>query len=706
MEQKKHICASICDGLPTLFANHPWWVHHYQMLRNNEDHIIYTMREPPSQHRYQIPSSHGKCIQGCFHGWVILSNHPYNDMWSLWNPVTSKIIRLPRLISEKGDRECCLSSPPDYHGSIFMLTTKKPTIVFCRLDRRRKRYKWVEMSYAKQMRSIVGCDGFLDNLTCCNGKVYALSCIGNRLRCVILVDIEVKGTEIVISLSWYLKHPTTFYMDGHSYTIGFFKGCCSELFFVKLGVIDDAGEKTVCGVYVYKLDTKNIRWERMEDLKGAAIFLDLSQHSMFYSPAIGSELGGYVHLLDKSGKVIQSYDYKNKTVALSIMPTPYASSAECRLRQEEDSTNNSNNTTIEGENMESRLLNIPFDVLKTIMEFCVGVEYLNFRAVCKKCHLAAPMIRWSKGGRLQTYSLVSPLLMVLDQDRRVTSFTDPMFGDRYFIKTPRELIGDVQIHCSMYGWLLIERLKGPLLAGQLMFFNPFTSDIRELPDAPRLDTYCFSAPPTSSECMVVGFTTRGEWHVFVYFVAREPSWRSFRLLNFSGDSSRSFRFATLYARNLYALYNNGGLDFIDTDNEHYTWRKVLAKGPNSSDGSLKQNFLMKCDQQLLLVTMSEFGGRVDVFKLNNDSTEWEKTENLGKYAIYIYGKSCLCMEAKMPTMANKIYFPRVHSDNWKIVFYSLETRRYHTSNIEESFVNFMGTTYHLNPHAWIEPSWS
>ncbi|KAM0010247.1 hypothetical protein Hdeb2414_s0078g00778261 [Helianthus debilis subsp. tardiflorus] len=115
---------------------------------------------------------------------------------------------------------------------------------------------------------------------------------------------------------------------------------------------------------------------------------------------------------------------------------------------------------------------------------------------------------------------------------------------------------------------------------------------------------------------------------------------------------------------------------------------------------------MKCDQQLLLVTMSEFGGRVDVFKLNNDSTEWEKTENLGKYAIYIYGKSCLCMEAKMLTMANRIYFPRVHSDNWKIVFYSLETRRYHTSNIEESFVNFMGTTYHLNPHAWIEPSWS
>ncbi|XP_076913815.1 uncharacterized protein LOC143572573 [Bidens hawaiensis] len=206
--------------------------------------------------------------------------------------------------------------------------------------------------------------------------------------------------------------------------------------------------------------------------------------------------------------------------------------------------------------------------------------------------------------------------------------------------------------------------------------------------------------------MVVGFTTRGEWQVYVHFVAREPSWRRFHLLKVSDDSSRSFHFATLYARNLYALYNNGGLDFIDTDNEQYAWRKVLANGPSSSCGSLTQNFLMKCDQQLLQVIMSEIGEHVEVFKLNNDSTEWEKTESLGRYAIYICGNSCLCMEAKMPIMANKIYFPRVHSDNRKTVFYSLETRRYQTSNVEESFVNFMGTTYHINPHVWIEPSWS
>ncbi|MFS7908840.1 hypothetical protein Hanom_Chr01g00087811 [Helianthus anomalus] len=64
------------------------------------------------------------------------------------------------------------------------------------------------------------------------------------------------------------------------------------------------------------------------------------------------------------------------------------------------------------------------------------------------------------------------------------------------------------------------------------------------------------------------------------------------------------------------------------------------------------------------------------------------------------------IEAKTPEMANKIYFPRVHSENGKIVFYSLETRRYHTSNVEESFGDFMGTEHYLDQHVWIEPCWS
>ncbi|KAK9064620.1 hypothetical protein SSX86_016002 [Deinandra increscens subsp. villosa] len=720
MEQK-HICASICDQLPTtLSANHPWLVDQSPEEDDTSHYFLFTTRAPLSQCWCRIPSFLGRRIRGCFHGWVVLSNHPHNDMWSLWNPVISKIIRLPRLISKNGVpdsdyvQQCCLSSPPDVPGSVFMLMlqTDEYAIAFCRLDCNRKRLKWVQMSYAKQMRSMTGgFDGYLHSLTCCNGKVYALHTGDYRHnRFVIHIDIVVKGRETMINLLPYLKSPPL-YIHGCCVPAPFLKGCCTELFYITVGYAVVAKE-TIAGVCVYKLDMQNMKFEEMKDLKGATFFLDLAHdYSVFYCPAVASNLGGYVHILDEPGNVIHSYDVKNKTIALSLLPTTNASLLEHRLQGDHEEIkcgadpqqeyDRENEMVVRAEeNTGSRLLSLPFDVLKMIMEFCVGVEYLNFRASCKQCQLAAPVIQWSKGGRLQAYSLISPWLMVLHKDLGIISFTDPMFGDKYFIKTPRELIGDFEIHCSMYGWMLIRKHSTPLT-----FFNPLTGDIRELPYVPYLDSYCFSAPPTSSDCMVVGFTTYGEWHVYIHYLAREPFWRRFHL-DFRGNDSHSFRFATTYGQHIYAKCSDGGLHCIDIDQEDYMRRQVLPEGPRSMCESSRQDFLMKCDQHLLLVIVAEFGESVEVFKLN-DSMEWERIESLGRHMVYICGATCLCIEAKTPEMENKVYFPRVHSENEKIVFYSLETRRYHTfngKNIKQSFGDFMGTIHHLDPHVWIEPN--
>ena len=118
---------------------------------------------------------------------------------------------------------------------------------------------------------------------------------------------------------------------------------------------------------------------------------------------------------------------------------------------------------------------------------------------------------------------------------------------------------------------------------------------------------------------------------------------------------------------------------------------------------------MNCDQDLLLVIVGKFGERVEVFKLDDSKQEWVKVNGLGKHMIYVCGITCLCVEAKSKEMENKIYFPRLHSKNNTIVFYSLETCSYQTSkgdNIQEPLRDFIGTTYHLSPHLWIEPSWS
>ncbi|PWA96022.1 nucleic acid-binding, OB-fold protein [Artemisia annua] len=100
--------------------------------------------------------------------------------------------------------------------------------------------------------------------------------------------------------------------------------------------------------------------------------------------------------------------------------------------------------------------------------------------------------------------------------------------------------------------------------------------------------------------------------------------------------------------------------------------------------------------------LKERGRSIEVFNLNDSKNEWEKVDGLGKHMIYISSLTCLCIEAKAPHMDNKIYFPRLHSG--KIVFYSLQTCRYHTFNgkmDEESLVDLAETEYHTNPHVWI-----
>jgi hypothetical protein len=57
---------------------------------------------------------------------------------------------------------------------------------------------------------------------------------------------------------------------------------------------------------------------------------------------------------------------------------------------------------------------------------------------------------------LQTYSIASPWLVVFDKYEGIIILSDPIMGDKYFIKTPQQLMGDIRIHYSMYGWLVIE----------------------------------------------------------------------------------------------------------------------------------------------------------------------------------------------------------------------------------------------------------
>ncbi|GJX70717.1 hypothetical protein Tco_0307888 [Tanacetum coccineum] len=463
------------------------------------------------------------------------------------------------------------------------------------------------------------------------------------------------------------------------------------MFIVVIGCKDKT-YTTVGDVRLFKLDTNNKTWDEMDDLKDTILSVEVAIDSppFFESPAIASsELGGYIHILGDKGKTIYSYHLKEKTLYLSSMPCLVGTSdalawamLECprlegdhvqHIKQEKDkddeivvrSVNGDYEVEFNSTKDKSHLLNIPFHVLEMVMEYCVGVEYLKFRSTCKICHLAAPLIQWGDGKaskRLQKCSLLSPWLIVFDKLKGIITFTDPLFGDKYFIKTPQESICKYsEIKCSRYGWLLI--LKP---CGSMVFYNPFTSDIREVPRIPTTDIYCFSAPPTSPDCMVVGLT---KCSIYIHFVAGEPSWRRV-VLDIAGDGFSSYRFLTLYGQDLYAMSADGELAvYKEIGREDYCWERNVAQAP-SCCASFPQSFQVRCDEHLLQVIVGKFGESVEVFKLNDTAQEWEKIDGLGKHMIFVCSPSSFCIEAKVPEMENKIYFPRFSSENGNMVFYS------------------------------------
>ncbi|GKD38326.1 hypothetical protein Tco_1258533 [Tanacetum coccineum] len=313
-----------------------------------------------------------------------------------------------------------------------------------------------------------------------------------------------------------------------------------------------------------ELDMSVEIWEEMDDLKDANFFVDLGRdHLVSYSCLIAAELGGFIHIRGEMGDIIYSYHDNSDTVSLLHTPSPMLPSSHVSLweyRFEDDhgeakcidskpEMENNNEILLRPvkhnglESNESHLLNIPFDILETIMEHYVGVEYMNVRATCKQCHLAAPLIKWSNKTslrRLKSYSVVSP----------------------------------------WFGWLLLENNDTECL----VFYNPFTNDLQKLPKAEynQFESLCFSAPPTSVDCMVVGFTWG--WDAHIHFVNHEPSWRPV------SHGQRPIDSLTFYGRDLYALCEEGELIvFSNLGKENYSWKVVVAEAPKSCSRSLTEN---------------------------------------------------------------------------------------------------------------------
>ncbi|XP_071702480.1 uncharacterized protein [Rutidosis leptorrhynchoides] len=762
-DQKVSIGSS-CDEFPLLSSKYPWFI--VQNFIDEQDAIdtefYSTLHDPLIKYQSQIPELNGKRIRGCLHGWLILSNHPYNTSWSLWNPLTLKIIDLPNLVLYTAYGvsldECCLTAPPDDPNSILLVTRCDESSIFiCRMNSKKSCMRWTQMSYAKQLKELTYDGAYLNSLTCCNGKIYALICDSSISPVVIQVEIVVKDYQNTIQLLMFGNGPLFSYSSSDSKrSLGwanFLKGYGTKLFCISVG-IDEKTKK--CGdVSLFQLDTASIKseeleclkkwdltgvkkmeqmseddlkdlritqvkWEEMNDLNDAIFYVDLGRDwSIFYNPAVDSELGGYIHIRYEVDGILYLYHVKDRTIVVSSMPSQVVSTTRVLMLEGRLEKDESVVTGDAVEHNESRVYNIPFGVYKIILEYCVGVEYLNFRATCKLCHLAAPLIGWRNESSLRrrrwhNYSLNSPCLMVVDKG--IVTFIDPLSGDKYFMKNSKLSLSLVEdtIYCSRYGWLLCESREYECP----VFFNPFTNDVRKLPVFNNGDvkSLCFSAPPTSSDWIVGGYAIINDRITLIYFVSGKPSWCLFEDNNDRNFVNGEPLFSSIFiGRDLYAMYKemvnptiwqphtNTYIEMRSTVSYMYSSTfdpidsVILAEVPKSSCSSRTQYFVMNCDEYLLVVIVGEFG-EVEVFRRNHADDQWKKTDTIGRHTIYIGGPTSVCVDAKTREMENKIVFPN-------LVWYSLKTRTYHTFGgklVNNGFGGFL----EAKTHAWIEPSWS
>ncbi|GKD94557.1 tetratricopeptide-like helical domain-containing protein, partial [Tanacetum coccineum] len=199
---------------------------------------------------------------------------------------------------------------------------------------------------------------------------------------------------------------------------------------------------------------------------------------------IASELGGYVHIHDKMYNLIYPYDVQDKTISIfssKFSPLSHLSMWEC-VRLEGDL----------GEAM---------------------------------CTLQSERERDNEGKKIVVKSVI---------DNKEVEH--PMFGDKYFMKKSQvSVVRPDRACCSRFGWLLfyssdfIDVCNPDFCKNNLVFFKPFTNDVRKLPSAAFLHILSFSAPPTSPECIIIGFKRGGGPLAYIHLVGWERHWRVLRL---------------------------------------------------------------------------------------------------------------------------------------------------------------------------------
>ncbi|KAF7152239.1 hypothetical protein RHSIM_Rhsim01G0008700 [Rhododendron simsii] len=112
----------------------------------------------------------------------------------------------------------------------------------------------------------------------------------------------------------------------------------------------------------------------------------------------------------------------------------------------------------------------------------------------------------------------------------------------------------------------------------------------------------------------------------------------------------------------YCLGQHGNLGVFNPDENYWRVLDKPHRQPEPCDPFLshKRNFLVECNGELLLVSMSFIGRSISVSKLDSVEMMSHKVDSLGDQMLYVSNASSLSAIRVVQGMENKIYLPKIH----------------------------------------------
>ncbi|KAL6657230.1 hypothetical protein ACP70R_005010 [Stipagrostis hirtigluma subsp. patula] len=645
-----------------------------------------------------------QCL-ACFQGeWLLMFDEDTSECFLLSLISLSKISLPPLLTSVEPLSGCALSSSPTLPGCTVMFSTfLENYLVYCRLGDE----EWWELPDETDDTY----DAIIGDIVCSQGRMY----VPTDMSKFITIDATVPSAYAPPINRKGIPHPGTMRWrcqerlvesDGDVFLLQFY--------------IHGFHESDLIDMDIHRLDTSLDVWNKVEDIGDRAIFV--AENCVVLSPATRAGIRpGCVHYLHKycrDGIRLYTIRLDDRTIRFCqlpvssddtmywVIPSSFKKESGGPLGIVLSEANETIKLT-SGEGAEQAVApwsSLPVDMVEELVPRISVFDYLNVRKVCKRWSSISKPIQYAK--RYLPYPM---MLSICPSSAGVFKLFDPIVEKEYTLKNSSLMPCQDYFEMLLFakhGWALLIRGEKYICAA-----NPFTGEILELPELPRLgnqfDGIAFSSAPKSPDCVVCCIHKDRNPDVAqslgIFVMVWRPGaehWTRKKI----GDHTH-FRTAysnpVFYHGEFYCLGTRGSLGVFNPDN--MTWRVLDKPEPFFAGDPMPGHLychLLEFKDDLFAIFRTHDDGPIDLYRLDKSRMVWIKVEKLDNEVVFVDNWNAIMMPTPRAGCCNRIYMPKLggYNEDGEAVqsaFYDLKSRKY--------YPGYYGLVERMNS-IWVEPN--